>query len=218
MRLLFALLVTIFSSQVVAEARIDASTEAHFNQSLKAMKRELSTSRAAELDTAVATLPFAGMQSLKDIPPDGIVKLDIKKLEGMSADQIIELAHKTVSVKISVGPPPGLPVQYKAQLRGTSDKTNVSVGPASVAGTGWDLTENFNGHISHQHVMLRDGGVMDDGTAGNGRWEQLGAQVKISFNDSYAVYLGSLEEATSLRGSAANINGSEWTWTARRCD
>jgi hypothetical protein len=215
MRLLFALLVTIFSSQVVAEPRIDASTPARFNQSLEAMKRELSTRKAAELDMAVATLPFAGMRSLKDTPPDGIVKLDIKKLEAMSAYQIIELAHKTVSVKISVGPPPGLPEQYKAQLRGTSDKTSDSVGAASVAGTGWDLTENFNGFISHQHVMLRTGGVTDDGTAGRGHWEQLGTQVKIAFNDSYAVYLGSLEEPTSLKGTAANINGSEWTWTAR---
>ena len=218
MRMLFALLVTILSSQVVAEPRIDASTPARFNQSLEAMKRELSTSKAAELDMAVASLPFAGMRYIKDTPPDGIVKLDIKKLEGMSADQIIELAHKTVSVKINVGPPPGLPEQYRAQLRGTSDKTSDSAGAASVAGTGWDLTENFNGFISHQHVVLRAGGVMDDGTAGHGHWEQLGSQVKIAFNDSYAVFLGSLEGPTSLKGTAGYIYGSEWTWTARRSD
>jgi hypothetical protein len=57
---------------------------------------------------------------------------------------------------------------------------------------------------------------MDDGTGGHGHWEPLGAQVKIAFNDSYAVFLGSLDEPTSLKGSAANINGFEWNWTARR--
>jgi hypothetical protein len=69
------------------------------------MKRELSPSKATALDTAIMTLPFAGMRSVKDTPPDGLVKLDITKLDGMTADQIIELARKTVSVKIRVGPP-----------------------------------------------------------------------------------------------------------------
>jgi hypothetical protein len=216
MRVLFALLVTILASQVVAEPRIDASTQANFSQSLEVMKRELPLSKAAELDAAVASRPFAGMQSFKDTPPDGIVKFDIKKLDGMSADQIIELAHKTVSVKIRVGPPPGLPEQYAAPLRGTSGKRNDLIDAQSIAGTAWELTEKFNGFISHQHVILRNGGMMDDGTAGHGHWEQLGAQVKIAFNDNYAVYLGSLEDATSLKGSAANINGSEWTWTGQR--
>ncbi len=216
MRMLFALLATILSSQIVAEPRIDASTQANFTQSLEVMKRELTSSKAAELDAAVASLPFAGMRSFKDTPPDGIVKLDIKKLDGMTADQIIELAHKTVSVKIWAGPPPGLPKQYAAQLVGKADKTNDSFNAPSLAGTAWDLTDNLNGFISHEHVVLRNGGIMDDGTAGHGHWEQLGAQVKIAFNDNYAVYLGSLEDATSLKGSAANINGSEWTWTAQR--
>ena len=57
---------------------------------------------------------------------------------------------------------------------------------------------------------------MDDGAAGHGHWEQVGAQVKIAFNDNYAVYIGSVVDAKSLRGSAANVNGSEWTWTGQR--
>ena len=137
---------------------------------------------------------------------------------GMTADQIIELARKTVSVKIRVGPPPGLPEQYKGQLHGASETSNDSIAAPSLAGTGWEITDNINGFISHLHVMLRGGGVMDDGTAGHGHWEQLGTRVKIAFSDNYAVYLGTFDEPTSLKGSAANIEGLEWTWTARRSD
>jgi len=177
-RVAFALLVTIFTGQALAESRIDASTEADFNRSLAVMKRELSPSKATELDTAIMTLPFAGMRSVKDTPPDGLVKLDIKKLDGMTADQIIELARKTGSVKIRVGPPPGLPEQYKAQLRSASETSNDSIAAPTLAGTGWEITDNINGFISHLHVILRGGGVMDDGTAGRGHWEQLGTRVK----------------------------------------
>jgi hypothetical protein len=59
---------------------------------------------------------------------------------------------------------------------------------------------------------------LDNGAGYHGRWEQLGARVKLAFNDDYAVYLGTIDEPTSLKGSAANIEGVEWTWTARRTD
>jgi hypothetical protein len=217
-RTLFALLVAMLAGQALAESRIDATTQATFNTSLAAMRQELSASKATELDTAVNMLPFAGMQSVKDMPPSGTLKLDIKKLDGLTANQIVELAHKTVSVKIRVGPPPGLPEAYKVQLRSASGESNKPSAAPSLSGTGWDITENTNGFISHDHVVLRDGGVMDDGSGSPGQWEQLGARVKIAFNGSYAVYLGTIDEPTSLKGSAANIEGVEWTWTARRRD
>jgi hypothetical protein len=79
----------------------------------------------------------------------------------MTADQVIELARKTVSVKIRVGPPPGLPEQYKAQLRSASETSNDSIAAPTLAGTGWEITDNINGFISHLHVILRGGGAMD---------------------------------------------------------
>jgi hypothetical protein len=217
-RALFALLVTMLTGQALAGSRIDASTEATFNTSLAAMRQELSASKATELDSAINMLPFAGMQSVKDIPPSGTLKLDIKKLDGMTANQIVELARKTVTVKIRVGPPPGLPEKYKVRLRSASAESNKTSAAPSLSGTGGDITENTNGFISHEHVVLRDGGVLDDGAGYPGRWEQLGARVKLAFNDDYAVYLGTIDEPTSLKGSAANIEGVEWTWTARRSD
>jgi hypothetical protein len=104
-------------AHAAATTRIDASSEDMFNASLHSMKQELGPEEQAQLDYALMTLPFAGMQSLKDTPPDGVVKLDIKALDGMTADQIIELARKTVTVKIRVGPPPGLPHEFTAPLR-----------------------------------------------------------------------------------------------------
>jgi hypothetical protein len=217
-RPLFILLATLFCAQVVAETRIDASTEDTFNGSLNSMKHELAPEKLAQLNKAVMTLPFAGMQSFKDTPPDGIVKLDIKKLDGMTADQIIELAQKTVSVKISVGPPPGLPARFKVPLRPVSDTTPTAAGVSSLAGTQWIVTENVNGHVSEQRMKLQQDGKVDDGSSTSGRWEQLGTAARISFNDNYAVYLGTLDNSNGMKGTAANINGTEWIWTAKRSD
>src|SRR5579863_5909805 len=101
-RALFVLFVAMLTGQALGESRIDASTQATFDASLAAMRQELSVSRAAELDAAINMLPFAGMKSVKDMPSSGTLKLDIKKLDGLTADQIVELARKTVTVKIRV--------------------------------------------------------------------------------------------------------------------
>src|ERR1700689_1784497 len=116
-RFLLILFALMSCAQAVAETRVDASSEDTFNASLRLMKQELVPKKLTQLETAIMTLPFAGMQSLKETPSDGIVKLDIKKLDGMTADQIIELARETVTVRISSGPPPGLPDEFKAPLR-----------------------------------------------------------------------------------------------------
>ena len=217
-RALFGLLVTMLTGQALAESRIDATTQATFNASLATMRQELSVSKATELDAAINMLPFAGMRSVKDIPPSGTLQLDIKKLDGLTANQIVELARKTVTVKIRVGPPPGLPEKYKVRLGNASGEPNGTAAAPSLSGTGWDITENTNGVISHEHVLLRDGGALDDGTGYPAQWEQVGTRVKLAINGGYAVYLGSIDEPTSLRGTAANEEGLEWTWTARRSD
>jgi len=218
MRPLFLLWATLFCAQVVAETRIDASTDDTFNTSLNFMKHELAPKKLAQLNTAIMTLPFAGMQSVKDTPADGIVKLDIKKLDGMTADQIIELARKTVTVKFSVGPPPGLPEQFKAPLLPVSDTAPSAIGVSLLAGTQWIVTDNINGHVSEQRLKLQPDGKVDDGSSTSGRWEQLGTAVRIAFNDNYAVYLGTLDKSAGMQGTAANINGTGWTWVARRSD
>jgi hypothetical protein len=217
-RPLLILLAAMLCAHAGAETRIDASSEDTFNTSLHLMKQELSPKMLAQLDTALATLPFAGMQSFKDTPPDGIVKLDIKKLDGMTADQVIELARKTVAVKISIGPPPGLPDEFKAPLRPGSNSAPSGAETLPLAGTQWIVTDNVNGHISEERLKLLPDGKVDDGVSTAGRWEQVGPRVKIALNDNYAVYLGTRDKAVSMHGAAANINGTNWTWNAKRSD
>jgi hypothetical protein len=183
-RYLLILLATMWCAHAAAKTRIDASSDDTFNTSLHSMKQELEPEKQAQLDTALMSLPFAGMQSLKDTPPDGVVRLDIKALDGMTADQIIELERKTVTVKIRVGPPPGLPDKFKTTLRpGTGMPSN---GPEtfSLAGTQWVVTDNMNGHASEMRLKLLADGKVDDGVSTAGRWEQVGAKVRIALNDN----------------------------------
>jgi len=217
-RPLLILLAAMYCAHARAETRIDASSQDSFNTSLHLMKQELAPTKMAQLDTALMTLPFAGMQSLKETPSDGIVKLDIKKLDGMTADQIIELARETVTVRISSGPPPGLPDEFKAPLRPGSITAPSGAEALPLAGTQWIVTDNINGHISEGRLKLLPDGKVDDGVSTAGRWEQIGARVKIALNDNYAVYLGTLDDAVSMHGAAANINGTDWTWVAKRSD
>src|SRR5208282_918464 len=183
-RYLVMFLATICCAHAATTARIDATSEDTFNTSLHSMKQELGPKKQAQLDTALMTLPFAGMQSLKDTPPGGVVKLDIKALDGMTADQIIELARKTVTVKIRVGPPPGLPDAFKAPLR--PDTGTPSSGPETfpLAGSQWVVTDNINGHVSEMRIKLLADGKVDDGVSTPGRWEQVGAKVGIALNDN----------------------------------
>ena len=217
-RYLPILLATMWCAHADAKTLIDASTEDTFNTSLHSMKQELSPEKQSQLDTALMTLPFAGMQSLKDIPQDGVVKLDIKALDGMTADQVIEFARKTVTVKIRVGPPPGLPAEFKAPLRPGAGTPSRSPDTLALAGTQWLVTDNINGHVSEMRLRLLADGKVDDGVSTAGRWEQVGTRVRIALNDNYAVYLGDLDKPVAMHGAAANINGSDWTWVAKRSD
>jgi hypothetical protein len=217
-RFLLMLFAVISCAQAVAETRIDASSADTFNASLRLMQQELAPKKWTQLETAITTLPFAGIQSVKDTPSDGIVKLDIKKLDGMTADQIIELARKTVTVKFLVGPPPGLPDKFKAPLRPESSTTLSGVDVKSLAGTQWIVIDDINGHVSEERLRLLPDGKVDDGVSTSGRWEQIGANVRIALNDSYAVYLGTLDKSANMHGAAANINGTDWTWVAKRRD
>jgi hypothetical protein len=67
-RPLLILLAAMLCAHARAETRIDASSEETFNTSLHLMKQQLAPKKLAQLDTALTTLPFAGMQSFKDTP------------------------------------------------------------------------------------------------------------------------------------------------------
>lgn len=67
-----------------------------------------------------------------------------------------------------------------------------------LAGTQWTVTDNVNGHVSEQRLKLQPDGKVDDGSSTSGRWEQIGAAVRIAFNDNYAVYLGTLDKSDGI--------------------
>lgn len=215
-RISFVLLAAMSCVQATAETRIDASSEDNFKSSLALMKQELVPTKQAQLDSALTTLPFADMRSFRDTPSDGIIKLDIKKLDGMTADQIIELARTKVTVKISVGPHPGLPGQFKAALGAGSCVSFSSAEALPLTGTQWIMTSNINGNVSEDRFKLLPDCKVENGVSSSGRWEQLGEKVRIALNDNYAVYLGILDSAANMHGVAANINGSDWSWVAKR--
>ena len=63
-----------------------------------------------------------------------------------------------------VGPPPGLPEKYEVPLDSALGSSSDSITVPSLVGSAWNLTSNTHGFISHEHVVLRDAGVLDDGT------------------------------------------------------
>jgi Xaa-Pro aminopeptidase len=47
----------------------------------------------------------------------------------------------------------------------------------------------------------------------NGTWKQDGDTVYIEMNNKYAEYHGSIT-GTHIEGTAHNVKGHDWTWTA----
>ena len=85
----------------------------------------------------------------------------------------------------------------------------------------WALSYNAGEGDRQYDVQLHPGGRMlntdpNDRTNDNDRWESKGKYVILRFNDSYAVYMGSVQNDGSLQGSATNVNGDRWNWSGRR--
>lgn len=90
-----------------------------------------------------------------------------------------------------------------------------------VTGTTWTLTYyDATTAVEYVHdVTFLAGGEMFDEhpnntTTDNDRWEQFGATVILYFNDSYATYTGEISAPGSLSGTATNVTGSSWPWSA----
>jgi hypothetical protein len=49
----------------------------------------------------------------------------------------------------------------------------------------------------------------------NATWKQDGDSVYIEFNNKYAEYRGTFR-GDVIEGTASNINGTKWTWSAKR--
>ena len=66
-----------------------------------------------------------------------------------------------------------------------------------------------NPEIIHPQFRNRSDTTPDD------EWEQDGPSVLMTWNDGYVTYIRNLEW-DFMSGTASNIKGDTWTWTARR--
>lgn len=93
----------------------------------------------------------------------------------------------------------------------------------ALADSRWLIKYKTDGEPARSYVfrLLPDGsmrnGHPNDRTPDNDRWVANGKQVKLLFNDSYAVYTGILNSSVDqLSGRAENKVGNSWAWTATR--
>ena len=87
-----------------------------------------------------------------------------------------------------------------------------------ITGTRWLYSDSDKSY----DLEFRAGGVLythnpADTTPNNDFWSQNGNIVIWTFNNSYVTYTGTLNDtATFMAGSALNIVGTTWSWTATR--
>jgi uncharacterized protein DUF6694 len=200
--------------------RIDGSSDDAANRSFQRMMESLKPDQQQALAIALIQINLGGAQSAQDMlrnpnmqhPSAGQVR---DKIAGMTAPEIIAFANKTATTKAFIqGQEPGVPKELLRPLVGGPPST-------SLADTVWILEDNINGntkrdvyelHADHTMTLIES----DKTPNGAARWEQAGDEVRLSFGDGYAVKLGRLVDATTMKGDGGNKVGFRWTWTATR--
>jgi len=100
-----------------------------------------------------------------------------------------------------------------------ADKQNLPAssansGVASIAGTSWNVIET-NGDRDIFN-FLADGTLSysyQNGSYTNGTWKQDGDSIYIEMNNKFVEYKGRIT-GTHIKGTASNVKGKHWTWTA----
>jgi opacity protein-like surface antigen len=95
-------------------------------------------------------------------------------------------------------------------------------GSSDVTGTTWTMTY-YDKAVQQEYtydITFLAGGKLsnshpNDTTPDNDSWEQNGTTVTLYFNNSYATYTGTIE-GNSISGTASNVAGSTWEWSAVR--
>jgi hypothetical protein len=86
----------------------------------------------------------------------------------------------------------------------------------SFIGTRW-IAKDSDGE--QWEFILRETGVVEmrqhDIVQNNGKWRLVANELYIEFNNKYVQYRASIDNGI-LRGSAQNIEGSQWAWRATR--
>jgi hypothetical protein len=216
----FSLIVNCVSASNLELNRIDGTTNESYKSSLQKLLKTLDKKQQTELDLAIIKLHFVGVSSIwvasnqnkfLEIPS----KETKAKLHGFTFQDIITLAASFKSVDVLIaGQEPGLSEEFKKPL-----ETTINLPIINLSGTSWLFTTNTNGHIKHKSYKFMPNGtlkslLLKQNTEIKSTWQQEGDRIRISFSNNYAVYLGSLESESLIKGKSTNINGFDWTWIA----
>jgi len=197
---------------------IDGSSEIATNESFERMLATLDDSQKIELRIAILKLALAGVESAQQVMDNprlqNISPSQVKdRIAGLTAAQIVDLAKDAKLPQAYLeGQEPGIPADLLTSLDAGS------MASAPLTATRWKVTSNTNGHVKEEILAFNTNGVLiDTRRPGNGPhlWEQSGAEVRLFFNNRFAVYRGRLD-GTTMFGEAGNKNGTRWTWTAER--
>lgn len=108
-----------------------------------------------------------------------------------------------------------------------ADKSGPDSTEPDLGGTRWRTNES-NQNI--QIFLLRDDGYVDyktktpgetdfraySGDEDNSTWVSSGTKLTLKINDAYAVYTATVKGNKLVDGTAQNVAGAKWTWTAAK--
>jgi len=218
----FLLVMSAAAAQAIAgePTRLDGSSDSAAERSFKQMMDAQEPDAKMQLAMAMLQLNMAGVSSAEEMMADpelrnpSIARVR-EQVDGMSADEIIALASGSGVQTFIAGQEPGIDPDLLAPL---------SEGPVEwpLAGTVWLITSDINGHVSESKIQLDTGGrarILEPGApAGQvNTWQQSADEFLLSLNDEFVVYRGRFD-GQSLAGTAGNVNGTVWSWTARQLD
>jgi hypothetical protein len=107
----------------------------------------------------------------------------------------------------------GLSMPASAQI---SNSTSANSTVASLAGSSWTVVETDTDGSRDIFIFLPDGTLSysyQNGSYTNGTWKQDGDSVYIEMNNKFVEYQGRIS-GTHIEGTASNVKGHHWTWTA----
>jgi hypothetical protein len=87
---------------------------------------------------------------------------------------------------------------------------------ASIAGSSWNVVETDTEGSRDIFNFLADGTLSysyQNGSYTNGTWKQYGDAIYIEMNKKFVEYRGRIS-GTHIEGTASNVKGNTWTWTA----
>ncbi|MDZ7904131.1 MAG: DUF6694 family lipoprotein [Rheinheimera sp.] len=200
--------------------RVDASSEATFQSSLRRITSGRTEDEKQKLQLAMLAIMLSDLTSAQQLV-DNVKYQKMSpasfrdRFAGLSYEEILNKANVKSSVKVSVaGDEPGVPAELLKPLQSDpSIKASLQL-----AGSRWALTTNINGHVKTDLVEFGANGKLNYVPANTGEhsWEQVGNALRIRFNNGYAVYVGHLENDAKIVGKASNRYGGIWTWVAER--